>query len=136
MQQPVNHDGKLDLAVSNYGSNNVAILLGNGDGTFRPHVDYPAAPSGKVEVADFNQDGKLDLVVAGNDSLDLLLGNDDGTFQAAASFPTGSRPWDSVPADFNVDGRLDIAIGNFNDGTVSIFLAQPPAASASGSHLH
>src|SRR6185369_1281023 len=36
----LNGDGKLDLAVANSGSTNVSILLGNGDGTFQPPVNY------------------------------------------------------------------------------------------------
>ena len=52
---------------------NPVPFLGNGDGTFRRHVDYPAPDSGQIWVADFNQDRKLDLVVTGN-SLDILLG--------------------------------------------------------------
>ena len=61
-----NFDGKLDLAVANYGpayrAGSVSILLGNGDGTFQPHVDYRAGvnPVG-VSVGDFNRDSKLDL---------------------------------------------------------------------------
>ena len=35
-----NGDGKADLAVVNEGSNTVSILLGNGDGTFRPKTDF------------------------------------------------------------------------------------------------
>ena len=37
-----NGDGKLDLAVANYESNNVSMLLGNGDGTFQAAVNYGA----------------------------------------------------------------------------------------------
>ncbi len=60
-----NGDGKLDLAVANYGSNTVSILLGNGDGTFQSHLDYRTGggPSA-VAAADLNDDGGLDLVVA------------------------------------------------------------------------
>ena len=56
-----NRDGKLDVAVTNSADNTVSILLGNGDGTFKPQVAYPtgAAPTWIV-VADFNKDGKLD----------------------------------------------------------------------------
>src|ERR1700687_4921253 len=35
----IDGDGKLDLAVANQSTNNVSILLGNGDGTFQNHVD-------------------------------------------------------------------------------------------------
>ena len=60
-----NGDGKPDLAVASSSSNNVSILLGNGDGTFQAAVSYPAG-SGPVSVTsgDFNGDGKLDLVTA------------------------------------------------------------------------
>jgi hypothetical protein len=37
-----NGDGHLDLAVANQLTNNVSVLLGNGDGTFQPAVNYPA----------------------------------------------------------------------------------------------
>src|SRR6185437_29182 len=59
-----NGDGKVDLAVLNTGSNNVSILLGNGDGTFQAAKNFDAGdnPSG-IFVRDFNGDGKLDLAV-------------------------------------------------------------------------
>ena len=62
-----NDDGKLDLAVANYGDNTVTLLLGNGDGTFTAASGSPyAAGKGPLAItaADFNGDGKLDLVVA------------------------------------------------------------------------
>ncbi len=84
-----NGDGKLDVVVANASSNNVSVLLGNGDGTFQAPVDYPTGsqPS-SVAVGDFNGDGKLDLAVAnqncpsfpcGAGSVSILLGNGDGT---------------------------------------------------------
>jgi hypothetical protein len=60
-----NRDGKLDLAVANYGSNDVSVLIGNGDGTFHDAVNYGTGMQPlSVAVGDFNGDGKLDLVVA------------------------------------------------------------------------
>ena len=60
-----NGDGQLDLAVANDDSNDVSVLLGNGDGTFQPQVTYAV---GSVPIAivagDFNGDGRLDLAVA------------------------------------------------------------------------
>ena len=51
-------DGSLDLAVADPASNNGSILLGNGDGTFLPAVNYAVASEPlSVAVGDFNGDG-------------------------------------------------------------------------------
>ena len=71
-----NGDGILDLATGNYYDANIAILLGNGDGTFGAHVNYPAASGARgLAVADFNGDGRLDLAVANQfvDSISVFL---------------------------------------------------------------
>jgi hypothetical protein len=115
-----NGDGKLDLAVANNGPfisttpSNVSILLGNGDGTFQPAVNYNAGvhPHSLV-VGDFNRDGKLDLAVVNHTSLgtvNILLGNGDGTFQAAVNHLVGSWPQFITSVDFNQDGKLDLAV--------------------------
>src|SRR5260370_14391454 len=65
-----NGDGKPDLAVANQGNfaasnGSISVLLGNGDGTFQPAVNYAAGShSVFVAVEDFNGDGKPDLAVA------------------------------------------------------------------------
>jgi hypothetical protein len=64
-----NGDGKPDLAVANQGSNNVSVLLGNGDGTFQAARNFAAGSSpSSVAVGDFIGVGRLDLAVgnAGN----------------------------------------------------------------------
>jgi hypothetical protein len=71
-----NGDGVLDLATGNYSDSNIAILPGNGDGTFGPHVNYPAADGARgLVAADFNGDGRLDLAVANQfaDSISVFL---------------------------------------------------------------
>ncbi len=104
-----NGDGKLDVAApvpvpTQVGAYGVAILLGNGDGTFQAPVIYPTnAKSSAIVTADFNNDGKPDIA-AGNS---ILLGNGDGTFQAPISVALPSGPL--VVADFNQDGNMDIA---------------------------
>src|SRR5882672_3030843 len=74
-------DGKLDLAVANKGSNNVSILLGNGDGTFTLHSS-PNTGSGPFSVVagDFNGYGHLDLAVSNqtDGTVTILLGVGDG----------------------------------------------------------
>ena len=124
-----NGDGKLDLAVadqncpaSSCGPASVSILLGKGDGTFEPSVQYSTGSGTySVAVGDFNGDGKLDLAVAASGDgtvdpggIDVLLGNGDGTFQAAVKYGTGSgtNPTSVAVGDFNRDGKLDLAATN------------------------
>src|SRR5262249_23304515 len=79
------HNGKLDLAVVNPGSNTASVLLGNGDGTFQDRVDYAVGASPlSVAAADLGN-GQIDLVVANHDSsnVSVLVGNGDGTFGPA-----------------------------------------------------
>ena len=90
-------DGVFDLAVANWGFNNisfnVAVLLGIGDGTFQAAVEYSTGSQPQALAAgDFNRDGTPDLAVANSGSADvsMLLGNGDGTFQAAVNYAAGT----------------------------------------------
>src|SRR5438445_7901646 len=85
-----NGDGKQDLAVANNRSDNISVLLGNGDGTFQPAANYAAgACSGpnhrsfpwSVAVVDFDGEQEPDLAVATSScpTLPVLLGQAYGT---------------------------------------------------------
>ena len=121
----VNGDGKLDLMIANSGSNNVSVLLGNGDGTFQAPANYSAGNTPvSVALGDFNGDGKLDLVVANSNSgsVSVLLGNGDGTFQTAIAYSTDVSPNYVAVADLNGDGALDFVVANASGNDVSILL--------------
>ncbi len=121
-----NRDGKMDVAVANAGSNSVAILLGNADGTFQAASNYSVAGGSPVSIAagDFNGDGILDLVTANNGSnnASVILGNGDGTFQSAATYSVGSMPTSVVTGDFNRDGKMDLAFANYGMYYVSLLI--------------
>lgn len=117
----VNGDGNLDVVVTNaatavngaQGPGNVAVFLGNGDGSFRtPNFFSPGFTGpGSVAIGDVNRDGNPDLVVGG-DELSILLGNGDGTFQTAVAYNSAGYGAYVALADLNEDGKLDIALAN------------------------
>jgi hypothetical protein len=121
-----NGDGKPDLAVANQCSATncngrvVSIFLGNGDGSFRPNVDYPVGNNAtSIALGDFNGDGKVDLAVggAGSANISILFGNGDGTFQPKVDYTVGaSGP--IVVGDFNGDSKPDIAVSGASGGIV------------------
>lgn len=126
----LNGDGKLDLIVADRDStsNNIQMLMGKGDGTFRPAVGYKAGKlPNPIAVGDFNGDHKLDLAVANSNEkkVSLLFGNGDGTFKSGGSVAVPNFPWHISTADFDGDGNLDLATANAGDGlgtTVSVLL--------------
>ncbi len=107
-----NGDGKPDIATANRDSSTVSILINNGDGTFRTHVDYATGNSpSQLVVGDFNNDGKADLAVAnGYNSISILPGNGDGTFgQRIDTLLQGAGSLSAY--DLNNDGKLDLVVG-------------------------
>src|SRR5262249_5428901 len=112
---------KMDLVVfsSVLGQSSIAILLGNGDGSFSQVAAYPAFTyfvtgfANPFVVVDFNEDGKPDLALIINSSLgiDVMLANGDGTFRPAVGYFTNSFYYIVPPllaGDFNGDGKLDL----------------------------
>jgi uncharacterized protein (TIGR03437 family) len=117
-------DGKLDLVLA-YGSNyTFTLLVGEGDGTFAPlATDAAGKPIGTnvsglgfatwVNKGDFNNDGKLDLLITDRNRLAVLLGKGDGTFESKITVPEVSVTLGhATTGDFNQDGKLDVALGS------------------------
>lgn len=152
----VNGDGKIDLVVLNQtpcyactGDGLVAVLLGNGDGTFQSAKTYDSGGVGPaagdlgpnpMAVVDMNGDGKLDVVVAncapkgstgcgdGGGRVGVLLGNGDGTFQPVITYGTGFSLGGTGLAvgDLNGDGKLDLIVtgscGSCQQGHIAVLL--------------
>lgn len=119
-----NGDSINDLAELNSSLGQVSVQLGNGDGTFGASVTSSAGGTGtKMSVADFNHDGKLDLVTSQGYTIDLLKGNGDGSFQPPVPYSVGPYANDIEVGDFNHDGFDDVVTASFSyGGTTEIFI--------------
>ena len=120
----LNGDGIADLATANISTSTVSVLLGNGDGTFRTHVDYATDNNPFwVAIGDLNGDGKPDLVSSnadGSNTVSVLLGNGDGTLQPHVDYATGDNPLSVAIGDFNGDGKPDLVTGDQVGTKVSV----------------
>jgi len=109
--------------------NAVAILLGNGDGTFAaPRYLLVGTDPRAVAQGDFNADGRHDVITAnfGDGTVSVLLGNGDGTFAEPTTLRTDLDPFSIKAADFNGDGRSDFVVseqyGSSSPGSLEVFL--------------
>jgi hypothetical protein len=131
----VTGDGKVDVVATSTNNgfnfcvnNEVAVLAGLGTGKFKAPVFYSTGvtvQSYNVQLADFNGDGKLDIVVSNGDgSLSVLLNKGKGVYGAATviSAASGSGGGSIVVGDFNKDGKLDIAVTDYNQKQINVLL--------------
>jgi hypothetical protein len=137
-----NGDGNLDVAIANTETPLITILLGDGKGGFKPSPHSPFTTQSRPHVhgiaaADFNGDGKLDLVTDswGVNQFLLLLGDGAGNLTTPGQpFATGKRPYQRLrTADFNKDGKPDVVTTDLDANTVSIHLGDGKGGFAAAS---
>jgi len=142
----VNSDGKPDPITTNLESNNSTVLLGQGGGSFTeaPGSPFPCGDAPfAVAIGDLNGDGHADLAIAdaptitseskGRDGLYILLGDGTGRFRPlkGSPFPTGKSPSRIAIGDLNGDGINDVAVTNYNENSLTIFLMNKTGISGS-----
>lgn len=132
-----NGDNMIDvlaaLPAQNSTPSGMALSLGNGDGTFKPYsiegdrnsVGFPQY----LAVADFNGDGKQDILIGEADADILFYGNGEGTFNltnpdSPATLPPTNPNNLAVPlvaaADMDGDGKIDAIIADDASQTVDV----------------
>ena len=123
-----NNDNYLDLVIANYGTNNVGVFLGNGNGTFENQITFSTGLGShpySIAVGHFNDDTILDIAVAnyGTNNIGVFLGNGNGTFasQTTYSIDTAS-PYSIGVGDFNQDNRLDLVVTNKGINNIGVLL--------------
>jgi hypothetical protein len=131
----LNGDGMPDLAVANFFSSSVSVLLNTTVArstapSFAARHDFATGSFPEsVAIRDLNGDGIPDLAIAnsGSNSASVLV-NTTGvgaavpSFAAKQDFATGAAPASLALADFNGGGMPDLAIANFRSNTVSLLL--------------
>jgi hypothetical protein len=127
-------DHHSDLAIANpcgtdetcISVGSVGIMLGNGDGTFQPVVNYPTTSylTTRVEVGKFNHDHYPDVVAVNiqYSNITVLNGNGDGTFQRGDDYVVGLNPNAVAVGQFNEDNAFDLAVTDQNSFEFSVLL--------------
>ncbi len=109
----VNNDGHLDVLTSTgngAGGGVLSVSLGNGNGTFRAATSYGSSNlfGNRLSIADFNEDGAIDVVVGDSTQLSIFMGNSNGSFSSPTAYATASTPRQITIADVDNDGVLDL----------------------------
>jgi hypothetical protein len=124
----VNGDGKIDLVSARYGTSQIGVQMGNGNGTFAASVPYATSDQpGTIALWDYDGNGKLDVAVGTlvSHRLEFFTNSGTGTYTAA---PTLAYVHDAdfanlAVGDINNDGRADLVGGNYSN--LVAFLALP-----------
>ncbi|HEY6763568.1 MAG TPA: choice-of-anchor D domain-containing protein [Candidatus Sulfotelmatobacter sp.] len=136
-----NRDGILDIAVVNSDPyslpDTVSVLLGKGDGTFEPAVNYTVDNEPDAIVAvDLNGDGAPDIATADElgKTMDVLINKADGsgTFNAPVAYAAGQAPRGIAAGDLRGIGKIDLVVANNLGNNVTVFLANGDGTFAAG----
>lgn len=112
----LNGDGFEDVVLLHCCAPNldIAVYLGNGDGTLQPSQEYAVGSySVWVDIGDLNSDGAPDLVVANARSMfvSLLVGVGDGTFVSGPNLATPKYPTCVAIGLIDGDSHPDLIVG-------------------------
>lgn len=135
--QDLDEDGDIDVAVSSWNSDNATVLINNGRNSSGTWLGFAAATNyavgdapASIATADFNGDGKPDLVTTNyqSNNISVLLNaglNGGGTWQGFAAqqtFASGSGVNSVSTDDWDDDGDVDVAVVNRDADNLQFYL--------------
>jgi hypothetical protein len=126
----LNNDTVLDIATVNYGTDSISIFNGYGNGSFSTPIthrmEYDSLPLSLI-AGDFNNDNYLDIAIvnSGTNNIGILLAKSNDTFEKPILISTGfgSRPHSIAVGHFNDDNLIDIAVANYGNNNIGVFLS-------------
>jgi hypothetical protein len=126
-----NKDNHLDIAVVNYGTNNIIVLFGFGDGTFLLGTAYSTGVGSlpyALAIGDLNNDDRLDITVVNYaaNNIGIFFGNGSEPFATVISYTTGDRsqPYLVAIGDLNNNCWPDIVVANYGNDNVGVLLGR------------
>jgi hypothetical protein len=117
----VDGDGDVDV-LSVERNRNLVTLRGNGDGTFAPPESQPSrtTQARDLVLADLDQDGTEDVLVAGDDAVEVFFGRGSGSYAPPVEYIIGCQPEALFPHDADRDGLVDLVVGDRNLGSLIV----------------
>jgi hypothetical protein len=102
-------------------NSSVAVLLGNGDGSFgAPQIIDTGAVSSSMSIADMDSDDAVDIVAGNEGAVTILFGRGDGTFGEPALAVINGIAAAVVAADLDADGVPDVGYADGERNDISI----------------
>lgn len=125
----LNSDGRDDVVLSQYGMQQVGVLLASSAGGSLVTPIKTASVGLRpiaLTAAELTGDGRVDVVSANFDgnSLSLLTGQNDGTFGSVSTISVGEKPTAVATGDINQDGKLDLIVANSGRNQIWVLLGR------------
>ncbi len=124
----VTGDSRIDLILGDI-DRTLHVYPGQGDGQFAAAIEvvfssrFLTPVSTRTTSADFNADGREDLLLRSGFGAWVIFGSSEGAFASTIIAPYGPNGLaDAVPGDWDSDGNLDVAVSQNYSSIIQLYL--------------